>query len=1475
MQRLIRTSAAGLSLALAMSCAPDIGTVDRTQPNIIDKSMFEGIWYYRSAITESAPEAGVTEGITSNMEKIRWDIQESRIIGYRSYEFVPYAEGLDDEGRDFFGAPVVAFAILSHFDVQRGYNATTGIQDNTIVENTTDRPWFERRYMRVDWTNNIVGQPTIFGWGAYPDGYLNGTPLKYYVQGDRETDIDRPMFTENYFDVTNIYSIGANPFYCSYMLLRNQVPRCGSGDVRVRQSFMKVNPADDYESLYYPDEVELKDNEGNALIVNFDGRECDAFRDPGECTVQTYAYDGRFGNFRIQRVAFDRERYLTRTGRIYMAGRFNLWKDSYNDADGSLIPYDQREAKPVIYYGNVQFPDEMLEPAVRMAKAFDAPFSEVIAFRKGYFTADGRPDIEKVHQEVGGDMYQFRQNDCNVANIVRYAQEQGYGEVLERIAGGPDRVAIGNVEQVCSAVQFAELQDGKTLDPAIAAKGEVGLAFQWQRKGDLRYNHQNYIHQLQFFGPWGVAQFGQDPETGEFVGGNTANYFSDAGDIISGREVDVIQWLNGDLDSETLLRGEATRTDVISRRSVGNNRIRQSVKRMLAAHEDSVIADSGDSLFGQGTADEEDRRFERMWGGTEIERELLVDEEILRGFAGPTLYQPFGAPPAPSAAQANGQPTIPGNVSPTAMDAASPVSWGMTPATNPYMNHAYEFGRRGWDMADFFDITTSGLADFFKGSSRDEIYQWIRKEMYAAVNGHEVGHTVGLRHNFQASMDPLNYRPEFWWLENDDGTITQYWNNTATENNRHRGNEYKYASIMDYGFGVALEGIHGLGSYDAAAIRFMYGQIVDVWDPAKVSVPDPRKYRSFARRCGHDSDFLGLPSLLFWLGPDNLAKVLSQPAANVQDEMGNPIDCASIDQDTNPVCDSALDTLYRELVNRMENIADQNNFISECAIFTQQGVADLNELLERVQEIEPNAANIYAGRKMVGVEDMITQQIEVLTNPPEYDDPATDKGQRDPATGCVPGDESLDCMDSDGDGVVDDKGHNWNSYLYQVDYSYCSDLYAGFSIPFCQRWDTGWDFEEATQAHINRYDRDYVFDHFRRDALSGWGNPRSYVARLQSRRFYHMTNVFRYFLFTRRSAFDFPVFEDWREAAYRGLNFLERVIQTPEPGTYCLNAADNRYELQTDPNGACDSPYEVGLGYGEGKYLETAWTNEYFYKPNRLGAFYDKLAAVAQMTSSSGRFVRNLSDLFNRRAFSLGYLRVYLDPMVQRYAALISGNHEGYRPRVVTDDDGERFVRYTPFFDEELSDGSSVREWLDGFPEIEPAWSYSLQYYSMAYALANWSSVNDYAPEFYRFTKISIKGTPGDVEYPASFNVVEFTDPETFITYRAPTIEPFSPGGLVQEFPAYYGDAFHRRQGRFRNWSVGSNLLDDANTYLTESWQPAKDGCDNGTNVGPGDRWETQEDACNAFARSRNVLSEKVGYINRVLRFSQRAEYPF
>ena len=42
--------------------------------------------------------------------------------------------------------------------------------------------------------------------------------------------------------------------------------------------------------------------------------------------------------------------------------------------------------------------------------------------------------------------------------------------------------------------------------------------------------------------------------------------------------------------------------------------------------------------------------------------------------------------------------------------------------------------------------------------SRDALFKELRALIFRGLADHEIGHTVGLRHNFAASSDALNYQ---------------------------------------------------------------------------------------------------------------------------------------------------------------------------------------------------------------------------------------------------------------------------------------------------------------------------------------------------------------------------------------------------------------------------------------------------------------------------------------------------------------------------------------------------------------------------------------------------------------------------------------------------------------------------------------------------------------------------------------------
>src|SRR5690606_4372043 len=78
------------------------------------------------------------------------------------------------------------------------------------------------------------------------------------------------------------------------------------------------------------------------------------------------------------------------------------------------------------------------------------------------------------------------------------------------------------------------------------------------------------------------------------------------------------------------------------------------------------------------------------------------------------------------------------------------------------------FAKRNMMMASFVDDAVAGTALDLRDTPSDEIVRILTAEVFRSTAEHEVGHTLGLRHNFEASTDALNYHPEYWALRGED-----------------------------------------------------------------------------------------------------------------------------------------------------------------------------------------------------------------------------------------------------------------------------------------------------------------------------------------------------------------------------------------------------------------------------------------------------------------------------------------------------------------------------------------------------------------------------------------------------------------------------------------------------------------------------------------------------------------------------------
>ncbi len=322
-----------LLLATLLACAQDPGLIDRTQVNRVQKADFAGVWYEFQVVSSMPSSAAFgfvgQTNFGGKQGKVIFDIQENYLVVYPYTESVLGADAAwnkrkirkywDDSVRnrpdrdvldsDFIevvvGNPVEMYPITSHFDVKRDYSPATGAQSNVLVENTTDRPWWQRDYIRVDWMGNTIAN------FAFPQGAVTMSPADYFVQGD---DLENPNhFYEDpdggYFHFTrHMFGQPMSTGACSpYALAPGD---CAGAAFEIRVSFKRAVPGhlNDYEIRPYA-------NAGPAQ---------------------------KFGYFLADRFAYSEDYGLTVTGHDYKAARWNLWQKSKTfalpkDAKGTEI----------------------------------------------------------------------------------------------------------------------------------------------------------------------------------------------------------------------------------------------------------------------------------------------------------------------------------------------------------------------------------------------------------------------------------------------------------------------------------------------------------------------------------------------------------------------------------------------------------------------------------------------------------------------------------------------------------------------------------------------------------------------------------------------------------------------------------------------------------------------------------------------------------------------------------------------------------------------------------------------------------------------------------------------------------------------------------------------------------------------------------------------------------------------------------
>lgn len=791
------------TLGGAQGCAEERDPINRVQANAIPKSLFvrpdgEGrylsdsaSWYFRATITDvPASQSVAFIGAAGEMYRVKWRIDETHLVAYREDPDIL-------NSGDPHGGRIAAFPILSHFDIRRGYNAQTGEEANTIEENTIDRPWDKREYMRVDWSHNELSNAAFVA-----PGFDSISAVTDFVQ-DKDSP-DHPIFEDAYVDVTARYTVRPSAATCFYYY---RDWGCGPGDVSARLSFMKV-PERDFVPREYPDRVPLLDDEGNPI------------RTVSGNAVTLPVMD-QFGFFRTERAQYD-QRYGTLEKRfLYRANVWNLWEQwfardeqgrvlKHENGENVLLPYSQRRVRPIVYHVNAEWPEEMKKVALEVANAWNDAFAETVASLR--LLENKEPGSTLSHAELRAEVEAMRTRDV------------GFGADWHGTPWGERAFVLCPNNPVVQGDH-----------PLCGAPGTK------PRQGDLRYSFIYWVPKPQPSGPLGFGPSYGDPITGELFsasayvyGGALDTYAQNAVDIVNlvnGRykEFDYVNGIATDEYAKRLARGEVpgpTQSavpglagSVPGERGFDLKRAQAQVDRQINRSLLKAIAKKGAPIATGPSG--QDRL--NMIRGTALERKILDN---------PETHMLVGKLPEDKLSDADIKQI--GDVL---------FAQDMVKRENDRLKFLGEHGC--YLDASLVDDSVVGLAREMakkyasQGTpaeqERDQRGMWneLRGHILRGLLEHEIGHTIGLRHNFEGSSDALNFHDAFWDLKAE----TLSYGAPMTENQKNgRMTELQYSTVMDYGARFNAD-IRSLGKYDYAAIRFGYGDLVESFP--KDAIKDP------------------------------------------------------------------------------------------------------------------------------------------------------------------------------------------------------------------------------------------------------------------------------------------------------------------------------------------------------------------------------------------------------------------------------------------------------------------------------------------------------------------------------------------------------------------------------------------------------------------------------------------------------------
>ncbi len=911
------------------ACVGERDPINRVQDNALPKQFFIGQsltdagddpeFYWRNYVVDaSATQSLVGVGSWGHVDRVRWEVTEDLLIARKAYQI---ADGQDNKGvpqsdplnlaqkdKGFTKTPngtiVAAYKIEKHFDIRKSYNAATGEEQNVIEENDADRPWHQREYMRVDWSKNLVGQENpmwdeMFTGKAF--GKFDILPSSYAVTDPTSDDAVHFENSKGYLDITNRYTLTPAMSDSPFGDVSGKVPTCmavgiytGSStyecdpqQATVRSSFLKIDQDNDFEPLENTKAtLDIVGNPGGIGNSN----------SVGVVSAGRQAYDPQYG-FTDQ--LFHRFAYI-----------HNVWKkshqqvacDSNEDANGDgtadqcssdithyagksgsqcdvivkkcTIPVRDRELKTIGYWLNKEAPDALQDQVGPDGKptgprgTFEDLFYSwnqlmkvaIATSREVECRRTGDGDRESCHAELFDST-----SDPQTKEMLSFG-----GWLIEKVKD--PKAALTMCHNPVRAYD-----DHETC-------GETGYK---ARVGDIRHNFVFYWP-YDSRAPWGgIANWNADPLTGQIIGG-AAEIMGRSATYAAAQQRDIIQLAIGDTKIEDLIEGSQearfAKTLADGRSPAGKptalteDELKKRVADIDQSHLTQTLplratgASRSEQLLAVASQKNRETADPRVASTALLEFDALASQ--LRG----TKYEAELVDSHWLTGAIGASPDT--QLSDAVLGVASPLR-GMDPGRVHALREltTAELRSRGVCYLDSEapaagSVMLPSLAGWFKQKygtldpteRGKRIYDDLWKESVKGIALHEIGHSLGMLHQFASSWDSPNYNPQYWQLRTNEGQSTDSCNgkprngaldtcmgprylDPETPDEQGLANEsrpgilyFANTSTMEYQVERGGETV-GLGTYDQHAMKALYGRVIETFDEKAIPLKDQQNFR--------------------------------------------------------------------------------------------------------------------------------------------------------------------------------------------------------------------------------------------------------------------------------------------------------------------------------------------------------------------------------------------------------------------------------------------------------------------------------------------------------------------------------------------------------------------------------------------------------------------------------------------------------